>query len=83
VRVRKSRRKNPSDVKERSAPAYMASNPLRFVAAPTIAKSREERVAEAAYFLALKRGFVPGYEAADWAAAEKEVEEADLTNSKP
>ena len=59
----------------------MAFNPLRFVAAPTTAKSREERVAEAAYFIAQKRGFVPGYEAADWAAAEKEVEEADLMRS--
>ena len=61
----------------------MAFNPLRFVAAPTIIKSREERIAEAAYFIALKRGFVPGYEAADWAAAEKEMEEAHLSNSAP
>ena len=58
----------------------MAFNPLRFVAAPTMAKSREERIAEAAYFIVLRRGFVPGYEAADWAAAEKEVEEAQLSN---
>ena len=50
----------------------MAFNPLRFVV-PNAAKSRHERVAEAAYFIALKRGFVPGYEAEDWAAAEKEV----------
>lgn len=55
---------------------FMAFNPLRFVSAPTTRKSREERVAEAAYFIALKRGFVPGYEAAEWAAAEKEVDEA-------
>ncbi len=55
---------------------FMAFNPLRFVSAPTTPKSREERVAEAAYFIALKRGFLPGYEAADWAAAEKEVDEA-------
>jgi len=54
----------------------MAFNPLRFVSAPTTPKSREERVAEAAYFIALKRGFLPGYEAADWGAAEKEVDEA-------
>ena len=40
----------------------MSLNPLRFVAAPTTVKTREERVAEAAYFLALKRGFVPVYE---------------------
>jgi len=58
----------------------MAFNPLRFVATPTRPKSREERVAEAAYFIALKRGFLPGYEAADWAAAEKEVDEANQSS---
>ena len=61
----------------------MAFNPLRFVVAPTIVKSREEQIAEAAYFIALKRGFVPGHEAADWAAAEKEVEEAHISNGAP
>jgi hypothetical protein len=54
----------------------MAFNPLRFVSAPTTPKSREERVAEAAYFIALKRGFLPGSEAADRAAAEKGLDDA-------
>lgn len=55
----------------------MTFNPLRFVvAAPTIPKPHEQQVAEAAYFIALKRGFEPGYEAQDWAAAEKELAEA-------
>ena len=57
----------------------MAFNPLRFVATPATAKSRQEQIAEAAYFIALKRGFVPGNEAADWAAAEKEVVEPNLS----
>lgn len=61
----------------------MAFNPLRFVAAPSTGKPREQRVAEAAYFIALKRGFVPGYEAEDWAAAEKELAEANLANNEP
>jgi len=30
-------------------------------------------IAEAAYYRAEKRGFVPGLEAEDWAAAEQEV----------
>jgi hypothetical protein len=60
----------------------MTFNPLRFVvAAPTIPKPREQQVAEAAYFIALKRGFVPGYEAQDWAAAEKELAEANVSTT--
>lgn len=57
----------------------MEFNPLRFVAKLTTAKPREERVAEAAYFIALKRGFIPGYETEDWAAAEKQIDEANLS----
>jgi hypothetical protein len=40
-------------------------------------QSLARKIAEAAYFIALKRGFVPGYETTGWAAAEKEVEEAN------
>jgi Protein of unknown function (DUF2934) len=36
----------------------------------------EERVRVAAYFLAERRGFVPGCELEDWLAAEAEVSEA-------
>lgn len=32
--------------------------------------SREERIAEVAYYLAEKRGFAPGHELQDWAEAE-------------
>lgn len=32
--------------------------------------SREERIAEVAYYLAEKRGFVPGHELQDWVEAE-------------
>ena len=60
----------------------MAFNPLRFVSTPDTAKSRQEQIAEAAYFIALKRGFIPGFEAADWAAAEKEMEEANLSGPR-
>lgn len=51
----------------------MAFDPLKWIARRPSEKPREVQVAEAAYFIALKRGFAPGYEAADWAAAEKEV----------
>lgn len=35
---------------------------------------RAALIAEAAYFRAEKRGFVPGHETADWLAAEAEVD---------
>jgi hypothetical protein len=36
---------------------------------------RQELIAEAAYFRAERRGFVPGFENEDWYAAEREVNE--------
>jgi len=38
------------------------------------ASSREALIATAAYYRAEKRGFLPGYEAEDWLAAEREVD---------
>jgi hypothetical protein len=35
---------------------------------------RRRLVAEAAYYLAQKRGFTPGHEMQDWTAAEKQVD---------
>jgi hypothetical protein len=35
---------------------------------------RDRLIAEAAYYLAQSRGFVPGYEVDDWLAAEREVD---------
>jgi hypothetical protein len=40
---------------------------------PPSETERHERIATAAYFLAERRGFQPGHEAEDWAAAEREV----------
>ena len=37
-----------------------------------------QKIAEAAYYRAEKRGFVPGYEIEDWLEAEKEVKSAAL-----
>jgi len=41
--------------------------------AKTLNKSRQEMVAEAAYFLAEKRGFAPGDAHRDWIEAERMV----------
>jgi hypothetical protein len=48
-------------------------DPLRFVA-PAIVRTREARIAELAYFRALRRGFEPGHELEDWLEAEAEFE---------
>jgi DUF2934 family protein len=48
---------------------------------PSFSISREARIAEAAYWRAERRGFVPGQELDDWLAAEKEVD-ADGTASQ-
>ena len=39
-----------------------------------IIKSRQEMIAEAAYHLAEKRGFLPGYEQQDWFEAERVIQ---------
>ena len=38
-------------------------------------EKRTKMIEEAAYYRAEKRNFAPGHEAADWAAAEKEIDE--------
>jgi DUF2934 family protein len=42
---------------------------------------RHGRISEAAYYLAERRGFDPGYELDDWLAAESEVERASATHT--
>ena len=39
------------------------------------AKSRQEMIAEMAYYIAEKRGFAPGYELQDWFQAERIIQE--------
>jgi Protein of unknown function (DUF2934) len=57
-------------------------DPLRFVA-PTAVKSREEAIAELAYFRALNRGFEPGHEVEDWLEAEAEYEKQHRARRLP
>lgn len=44
-----------------------------FVVAP---EARNRMIAEAAYYLAERRGFAPGYELEDWLEAEAEIDSA-------
>jgi hypothetical protein len=60
-----------------SAPPF---DPLRFVAQPKNAKSREAMIAELAYFRAQSRGFEPGHEVEDWLAAETEIDKRSGPN---
>lgn len=49
--------------------------PLGRVATPAIQPGqRELMIAEAAYYLAERRGFAPGAELEDWVAAESEID---------
>ena len=68
-----------TDAAEKSHGKFKSSAPLRQIRespAPT-AVGPEERyhvVAEAAYFRAEHRGFLPGYELQDWLSAEAELD---------
>ena len=47
---------------------------LALCMAPHIHEDRCASIAEAAYFIAQRRGFVPGHELEDWLQAENEVD---------
>lgn len=94
VRTRRTTAKtSPAATKAPAAPARKAAAPKK---APTVrgaaeAKAavatattvaREEMVRIAAYFRAERRGFAPGYEIADWLAAQAEVD-ASVTLTSP
>lgn len=42
---------------------------------PSFSETRAARIAEAAYWRAERRGFIPGHELDDWLSAEQEVDE--------
>jgi hypothetical protein len=72
------REKNPETEKKRAprrrAAAAVAAPPA--VQPPNFVdpQRRAALIAHAAYFRAMNRGFAPGYELADWLAAEAEVD---------
>ena len=52
-------------------------DPLRFVRVVVVMRTKQERIAEIAYYRALARGFEPGHELEDWLAAEAEINQRD------
>jgi hypothetical protein len=97
VRTRRTTAKTPAAAtKAPAAPAKKAAAPKTAPAvrqavepkAPAAAATtveRDEMVRIAAYFHAERRGFAPGYEVADWLAAQAEVAErvAPATPAQP
>jgi len=57
------------------APKPTAPAATKVPAASAAPVDRDEMVRVAAYFRALRRGFAPGYEVADWLEAQAEVDE--------
>lgn len=55
------------------APAKPAAIKPASVVKPVSAGERARMVAEAAYFIAEKRGFIPGCAEQDWAEAERQI----------
>jgi hypothetical protein len=51
-----------------------SSRPSPMASALVGAEVREQLIADAAYYRAQRRGFVPGHELEDWLAAEAEVD---------
>jgi hypothetical protein len=56
-----------------SAVADAMPDAVVFTVAP---EARNRMIAEAAYYLAERRGFAPGYELEDWLEAETEIDSA-------
>ncbi len=59
-------------VAERDQSMAMDVHAVAISIANSRSEARHRGVAEAAYFLAQRRGFEPGHELEDWLAAEKE-----------
>ncbi len=52
-------------------------DPLRFAKPAEPSPSRQQRIAEIAYYRAQKRNFEPGHEVEDWLAAEAVIDQRD------
>jgi hypothetical protein len=55
-------------------PAATLIAQLQMYGTPRISEDRNACIAEAAYFIAMRRGFAPGHQLEDWLAAENEVD---------
>lgn len=67
----------PANKVEQAKPAVAAAPAKQTVSA----EARARMIAEAAYYIAEKRGFIHGHHDADWAQAEKQID-ALLAKSK-
>jgi Protein of unknown function (DUF2934) len=63
--------------KPADAATTVTSTNLERREAPSLLADREARIAEAAYWRAARRGFMPGAELDDWLAAEQEIDASD------
>jgi hypothetical protein len=61
-------------VRKVKVPAANLLDQLQMYRAPRISEDRNACIAEAAYFIAMRRGFSPGHELEDWLTAENEVD---------
>lgn len=57
-----------------ASPAEVTKATLERREIPSFSDSREQRIAEAAYWRAERRGFTPGRELDDWLEAEREID---------
>jgi hypothetical protein len=80
--------RNPKRINKRapvmrrnSAPATEERAPDS-LAAPEVLATRRSMIAEAAYYIALRRNFQPGHEVQDWLLAESQIDAA-LVDKKP
>jgi DUF2934 family protein len=68
-----AKRAAQSATRNRDVPADLP-HVLAMCMVPHIHEDRNASIAEAAYFIAERRGFAPGHELEDWVQAENEVD---------
>ena len=81
--------RNPKRIKKRSpvmrrnnAPAPEERAPESLAARGVLA-TRRSMIAEAAYYIALRRNFQPGHEVQDWLLAESQIDAALVDKTPP
>jgi hypothetical protein len=71
---RESLDENASRDDQELSSAQVTGSSLERREIPSFSDSREQRIAEAAYWRAERRGFEPGHELDDWLEAEREID---------
>ncbi len=71
-----TRNDSPTETGERGNPKGVPEGKTREANAGVVSsEERHQMIAVAAYYLAERRGFCPGYEIEDWLAAQEEVDQ--------